>query len=51
MLFPPVRNAVTTKFAGVVADIEVQIAFIAGHVIESVRKEFAVTGTGKVMIQ
>ena len=44
-------DAVATPFAGVVAGIEVEIAFVARQVINAVRNQLAFTGTGKIMIQ
>lgn len=51
MPLPPMRHTVTTKFAGVVAGIEVQVALVARQVVEAMRDQLAVACAGKIMIQ
>src|SRR6266446_4416145 len=38
---PPLENAVTGKFAGVIADAEVDVAPIAFEIVQSVRDDMA----------
>lgn len=51
MLLPPMRNIIATKLAGIVAGIEVNIAFVSRQVIESMRNQLAFACAGKIVIQ
>lgn len=51
VLFPPMRNAVATKLAGVVAGIKVDITFVSSQIIDTMRYQLAFASTGEIMIQ
>ena len=44
-------DAVATKFAGVVAGVEVDMAFVVRQVINTVRNQLAFARAGEVMVQ
>lgn len=48
---PPQGDAIATQFAGIVAGIEVNRAFIPSHVINTMRNELTLASTWKIMIQ
>jgi hypothetical protein len=50
MPLPPVSNAVATKLTGIVAAVEVDVAFVPGYVIDAVRDQFALAGALKIMV-
>ena len=51
MLFPPMRNAVATKLAGIMAGIEVDITFVPSQIVDAMRNQSAFTRAGKIVIQ
>lgn len=51
MRFPPIRNTVTSESAGVVAETQIQVAKVSLEVVQSVRKDDAERGTGKIVVK
>lgn len=51
MPLPPSGDAVATEFAGVVAGVEVEVACVTRQVINAMRNQLALAGTGNIMVQ
>ena len=51
MRFPPIRDAVASKVAGVVAQTQIQVSEVSLEVIEAVRVDHPERRTGKIMVE
>jgi hypothetical protein len=51
MRFPPIRDAVASESAGVVAQTQIQVPEVSLEVVESVRKDHPERGAGKIVVE
>ena len=50
LVVPPIAEAITGKFAGILANAEVEITRVPAKVVDRVRNDDAVGKTGKIMV-
>ena len=51
MLFPPQREAVAAEFACVVTGVQVDVGVLGRQVVDAVRNQFALSGTGEIVVE
>jgi len=51
MRLPPIRDAVASESAGVMAQTQIQVSEVSLEVVQSVRKDHPERGTGKIVVE